>query len=217
MEGKELKIFPVESGPAYTFGYFVMDASVAEAVVFDVPYGAAEQFIALAAENRVRISRIVLTHSHWDHVADAEKLRRETSAPIEIHADDIYRLQDPARYASMALPFVIDPFEPDRLLCEGETVEFGRWKFDVLHTPGHSEGSLSFVDKQRNLAITGDVLFAGSIGRTDLPGGDTALLLSTINEVLLPLGDEMTILPGHGPHTTIGQERRTNPFLRGAV
>ena len=217
MEGKELKIFPVESGPAYTLGYLVIDGAVEEAVVFDVPFGAADQFLAVAAEQRVQISRIILTHSHWDHVADAEKLRRATSAPIEIHADDVYRLQDPARYASMALPFVIDPFEPDGLLRAGDVIEFGRWKFDVLHTPGHSEGSLSFVETERNLAITGDVLFAGSIGRTDLPGGDTALLLKTISDVLLPLGDEMTILPGHGPHTTIGQERRTNPFLRGAV
>jgi glyoxylase-like metal-dependent hydrolase (beta-lactamase superfamily II) len=107
------------------------------------------------------------------------------------------------------------PIKPDRWLAEGDQAEFGGLAFDVLHVPGHTPGHIVFVHAPSRLAIVGDTLFAGSVGRTDMPYGDHAALISGIKAKLLPLGDDVNILPGHGPASTIGQERRSNPFLRG--
>ncbi len=209
----DLGILPVEAGPVATVGYLVFDKNAGKAAVVDVPHGSADMFVQLAAEQGVTIDAIWLTHSHWDHTADAAELVRQTGAGVNIHRADEYRLFDPMKHSIWPLPFSIEPVLATGYFHDGDTVTLGKWAFEILHTPGHTEGGVCMVDKERGIALVGDTLFAGSIGRTDLPGGDTDTLLDSIHNRLLLLDDDIAILPGHGPASTIGTERKHNPFL----
>ena len=212
-QNETLKIFPIESGPVATYGYMVSDSATGVAAVIDVPIGSADFFIEAAARENVHITTILLTHSHWDHTGDAAKLQRATKAHIAVHPDDEYRMIEPNAYTGFPLPFTLEACKADQYVRAGDTVTLGAWTFEVRHTPGHTEGGICFIDHARKLAFVGDTLFAGSIGRTDLPGGDTATLLNAIRTQLFTLDDDFVILPGHGNRTSIGTERRTNPFL----
>jgi hydroxyacylglutathione hydrolase len=167
------------------------------------------------AEAGVTVDKIWLTHGHVDHVAGATDLKARLKVPIEgPHRDDLFLLQ---RVVETARGFGIpgaSNVTPDRWLDDGDRLEVGELTFDVLHCPGHSPGSVVFFNPEQRLAIVGDVLFKGSVGRTDLPGGDQRQLLKSIRDKLLPLGDDVAIISGHGPTTTIGRERATNPFLQ---
>jgi hydroxyacylglutathione hydrolase len=167
------------------------------------------------AESGVAVEKIWLTHGHVDHVGGAAELKAKLNVPIEgPHRDDLHLLENVVVSARMFGIEGAANVTPDRFLAEGDTVEIGELKFDILHCPGHSPGSVAFINKEQRLTIGGDVLFAGSIGRTDLPGGDHAQLLKSICDKLMPLPDDVTVLCGHGPFTTIGRERATNPFLQ---
>jgi hydroxyacylglutathione hydrolase len=137
---------------------------------------------------------------------------RLTKAKFGIHAESAPLLELP-QTRMFGIDETIEPSVPDFFLEEGQPVELGDLKFEILHCPGHCPGSVVLFERRERVAFVGDVLFAGSIGRTDLPGGDHATLLRSIREKLWPLGDDVRVLPGHGPSTTIGRERRTNPFL----
>ena len=155
---------------------------------------------------------ILNTHGHIDHVAGVAAIVRRYDVPFWLHADDRFLID---RFEDQARAFGLDfepPPPPDHALRPGESYSLGDCELRILHTPGHSPGSVTFVHGRD--AISGDVLFAGSIGRTDLPGADAATLFRSIDEELLPLGDDVTVHSGHGPTTTIGAERRSNPFLR---
>ncbi len=208
-----LAIIPVEAGPVATVGYLVLDTQAAKAAVVDVPHGSAHIFMQLAGEHGVEIAAIWLTHSHWDHTADAAEIVRQTNAEVFIHRADEYRLFDPMKHSIWPLPFSIEPVLATGYFHDGDIITMGDWTFEILHTPGHTEGGVCLVDKKHSIALVGDTLFAGSIGRTDLPGGDTNTLLQSINNSLLTLDDDINILPGHGPASTIGTERKHNPFL----
>ncbi|WP_277754161.1 MBL fold metallo-hydrolase [Porphyrobacter sp. GA68] len=165
------------------------------------------------AKAGVEVEKILLTHGHIDHCGEAGLLAKELGVPIEgPHEADrfwISRLdEDGARYGIRGAVF-----EPDRWLVEGDTVTVGDLTLDVLHCPGHTPGHVVFVHRPSRFAIVGDVLFQGSIGRTDFPLGDHAALIDAITTKLWPLGDDITFIPGHGPVSTFGQERRTNPFV----
>ncbi len=210
------ELIAVEAGPAATVGYLVVDGTTQEACVIDVPWGSAERFVELARERGARIRRILLTHTHWDHVADAAALQRATGAPLAVHPADAYRLSDPVELRLWQLPVPFEPVEPQEFLSHGQLIRVGgSWELEVRHTPGHTEGGVCFVEHRRRLVFSGDTLFAGSIGRTDLPGGDYQQLLRSIEEQLLSLPDDYRVYPGHGGPTTIGVERRHNPFLQG--
>jgi glyoxylase-like metal-dependent hydrolase (beta-lactamase superfamily II) len=209
-----LKIFPIEAGPVATWGYLLTDGAAGCAVVIDAPMGCKDFFLRSAAAEGCKITDILLTHSHWDHTGDAAALQRATGAPVWVHADDDYRLREPNKYTGFPLPFQIEASPADRFLTPGETYRCGDWELAIVHTPGHTEGGVCFIEKRRKLAFVGDTLFAGSVGRTDLPGGDTATLLRSIRERLFTLDDDCVVLPGHGERTRIGVERRANPFLR---
>lgn len=158
--------------------------------------------------------RLINTHCHLDHIFGNAFVARRYGLELEIHRQELPVLQGaPASAQLFGIDFREELIEPGRFLAEGQEVVFGHTRLQVLLTPGHSPGSLSFYHAAEGFLISGDVLFQGSIGRTDLPGGDMATLLRSIREKLLPLGDEVVVHSGHGPDTTIGHERRTNPFL----
>jgi glyoxylase-like metal-dependent hydrolase (beta-lactamase superfamily II) len=167
------------------------------------------------AQTGVTVERILLTHGHVDHAAGAAELKEALGVPIEgPHEADLFllqRLPETARSFGIAGARAVTP---DRWLAEGDKVSVGEVSFSVLHCPGHSPGSVVFVQADERFALMGDVLFRGSIGRTDLPGGDHATLIRSIKEKVLPLGDDLAFLPGHGPASTVGEERVSNPFLR---
>ncbi|MCS7176508.1 MAG: MBL fold metallo-hydrolase [Candidatus Kapabacteria bacterium] len=208
-------LIAVEAGPAATVGYLLLDIPAGVACVVDVPMGSAELFVRLAQERGTRICRILLTHSHWDHIADAAALQRMTGASIAVHPADAYRLTDPVELRLWQLPLSFEPITAQEWLQHGQCVQCGTsWELEVRHTPGHTEGGVCLVEHRRRLVFSGDTLFAASIGRTDLPGGDMELLLRSITDQLLVLPDDYRVYPGHGGPTTIGAERRYNPFLQ---
>jgi glyoxylase-like metal-dependent hydrolase (beta-lactamase superfamily II) len=158
---------------------------------------------------------IVNTHGHVDHVAGNAAIRARWAVPIWMHPADRFLIDGFAEQAAMFGLDLAPPPPPDRALDSGGVFRFGACELRVHHAPGHSPGSVVLVEGSR--AISGDVIFAGSIGRFDLPGGDLPTLLRSIDRVILPLGEDTTLYPGHGPATTVGRERRTNPFLQASV
>ncbi len=185
------------------------------AVVFD-PGGDVPNIRAAIDEAGVTVEQIWLTHGHFDHVGGADELREALGVPIVgPHVADKFLLDHVVDSAARFGLSGMRDVAPDRWLTEGETLSLGELTFSILHCPGHSPGSVVFFNPQMRFAVVGDVLFNGSIGRTDLPGGNHAALLASINDKLLPLGDDVGFICGHGPGSTFGDERRTNPFLTG--
>jgi hydroxyacylglutathione hydrolase len=184
------------------------------AVVID-PGGDLPDIERAIAAAGVVVDKIWLTHGHVDHVGGAADLKARLKVPIEgPHKDDLFLLQHVAESARAFGIWNASNVTPDRWLEDGDRVQVGELTFEVLHCPGHSPGSVALFNAEQRLAIVGDVLFAGSIGRTDLPGGNHRQLLDSIRDKLLPLGDDVAIISGHGPTSTIGRERATNPFLQ---
>lgn len=177
------------------------------------PGGDLDRIEAAIGEVGVKVEKILLTHGHIDHAGGAEDLRKALGVPIEgPHPADRFLLDNLAKQGE-AYGFPAKAVTPDRWLDEGETVTVGGHSFDVLHCPGHSPGSVVLVNHPQKFMLMGDVLFQGSIGRTDFPYGDHAALIDAIKTKLFPLGDDYAFIPGHGPVSSIGAERRSNPFL----
>lgn len=193
----------------------LFDADDRSAVVVD-PGGDVDRILAAIEENGLTVQAIWLTHGHIDHAGGAMDLK--DALGVEIvgpHADDVPLLSNLESQAKMfGLDGAVRNCAPDRFLTEGETVSFGGHVFEVLHCPGHAPGHVVYYNRAAGFAHVGDVLFAGSIGRTDLPGGNHDQLIRSIRDKLFPLGDEVGFICGHGPGGRIGDERRTNPFLR---
>ncbi|MGU3538380.1 MBL fold metallo-hydrolase [Methylobacterium sp. A54F] len=181
------------------------------------PGGDLDRIEAAIAEQGIRIEKILLTHGHIDHAGGAAELReRLGGVPIEgPHEADRFLLDAlPETGAGYGLPGA-RAVTPDRWLVDGDAVTVGGLTFDILHAPGHSPGSVVFVSRDARFALVGDVVFKGSVGRTDLPGGNHEQLIRAIREKVLPLGDDVAFIPGHGPTGTLGEERVSNPFLQG--
>lgn len=179
------------------------------------PGGDVPTILNAIEEHDVNVEKIVLTHGHIDHIGGAADLAEALDVTVEgPHQADrmlIERVVDQAKQFGLN---EVRQVTPDRWLVEGDTVKMAGRTFDVLHCPGHAPGHVVFFDPELRFAFSGDVLFAGSVGRTDLPGGDHDALISSIRNKLLPLGDDVSFLPGHGPASTLGHERETNPFLQ---
>jgi len=181
------------------------------------PGGDLDHIEKAISEVGMKVEKILLTHGHIDHAAGAAELKERLGVPIEGPHEADRPLLDALEAQGQAYGLPARAVTPDRWLDEGDTVTVDGHTFDVLHCPGHSPGSVVLVNRQQRFAIVGDVIFQGSIGRTDFPYGDHAALINAIRTKLLPLGDEFAFICGHGPTSTIGQERRTNPFINGST
>lgn len=183
------------------------------AVVID-PGGDIERIAGVIEKAGLTVEKVLLTHGHLDHASAAGALAKKLGVGIEgPHEDDLFLLQNlPQQSESYGFP-VYETFTPDRWLHDGDTVTFGEQTLEVIHCPGHTPGHVVFFHRQGKFAVVGDVIFAGSIGRTDFPRGDHEALLHSIRSKLFPLGDDVEFIPGHGPNSTFGEERKHNPFV----
>ena len=207
-----IKILQLPLGPLQTNCYVLACEETGKTAVID-PSDFGQKIADTVAENGWEVSHILLTHSHFDHVGGLAELKTATNAPIYIHPDAVAMLEMAEMAASRWNIPIIPPPPADKMLAEGDIIEVGKQKLEVLFTPGHAPGHVCFYLREHNVLFDGDVLFQQSIGRTDLPGGNYELLMQSIQEKLLPLPDETHVLSGHGPATTIGQEKQWNPFL----
>jgi glyoxylase-like metal-dependent hydrolase (beta-lactamase superfamily II) len=189
------------------------DTSTRQAAVVD-PGGDVDEILAAVAERDLKVEKLLLTHGHIDHVGGTADLAARLNVPVEgPQREEAFWLdQLPEQCRMFGFP-ATPAFAPDRWLADGDTVTVGGLTLDVVHTPGHTPGHVCFIDRPGKLAVVGDVLFAGSIGRTDFPRGNHADLIRAIREKLFPLGDDFAFIPGHGPMSTFGEERRNNPFV----
>ncbi len=189
------------------------DEASREAIVID-PGDQIEDILAILARHQLTVKAIVITHAHIDHIGGAAKLKAATGAPVYMNANDqeLYdHLDTQAAWLGMASPSRTEVDTPAR---EGDSLVLGGTAFHILHTPGHTQGSISLWIPGENKLVAGDTLFRDSIGRTDLPGGNTRQILSSIHTKLLTLPETAVVVPGHGANTTIGREKERNPFLQ---
>jgi hydroxyacylglutathione hydrolase len=205
------EILPV--GPLQCNCSVIGDESTRGAMVID-PGDDIEEILGIIRKHNLQVKQIVITHAHIDHVGGAMKLRAATGAPILLNQSDyalLKMLDVQASWLGMTDPGKV---EIDQSVGQADTVKAGTLSADVIHTPGHTEGSICLYFPLEKKLIAGDTLFAGSIGRTDLPGGSFDKIIRSLQEKVLALPDETVVVPGHGPLTTIGDERETNPFLQ---
>lgn len=205
------EIFPV--GPLQCNCSVIGDETTHEAMVID-PGDEIERVLEIVKRHNLTVKQIVVTHAHIDHVGGAAKLKRATGAPILLNQNDtalLKMLGVQAAWIGMATP---EKATIDQSLGDGDSVKTGNIVANVLHTPGHTEGSVCLYLPSEQKLIAGDTLFAGSIGRTDLPGGSFQKIMNSLHQRVLALPDETVVVPGHGPLTTIGEERVSNPFLQ---
>jgi hydroxyacylglutathione hydrolase len=182
------------------------------------PGGGLDEVLGFVDRQGITLDKILLTHAHIDHAGAVAELTRLARLPIEgPHAGDRFWIEQLAQQGRASGIASDGSFEPDRWLNDGDSVSVGRLELGVRHCPGHTPGHVTFFHAPTRFAIVGDVLFHGSIGRTDLPGGDYAALIHSIRNKLFPLGDDVRFLPGHGPLSTFGEERRHNPFVSDAA
>lgn len=205
------KILPV--GPLQCNCSILGDERTGEAMVID-PGDQIDDILAILRQERLTLKQIVVTHAHIDHVGGAMKLKAATGAPILMNQNDygLLKMVDmQAAWVGMRSPGAV---KIDEAVGEGRVLTVGKITANVIHTPGHTEGSICLYFPEQKKLIAGDTLFAGSIGRTDLPGGSFDKIIRSLHTRVLALADETLVVPGHGPQTTIGDERETNPFLQ---
>jgi glyoxylase-like metal-dependent hydrolase (beta-lactamase superfamily II) len=206
--------FPV--GPLQCNCTILGDEASGEAMVID-PGDNIPQILAALARHKLTLKQIIVTHAHIDHIGGAARLKKTTGAPVLLNQNDLPQLaimDQQAAWLGVPTPEILPP---DASLEDGAIIGIAGHTARILHTPGHTEGSICLHFAPENLLLAGDTLFAGSIGRTDLPGGNSKQIIRSLHERLLTLPDETNVIPGHGPATTIGEERESNPFLQPGV
>jgi len=211
MSSSTLQMRILTLGPLATNCYIVFCSETREALIVD-PGWDARQILTVVRALDLQVRYVVNTHAHWDHIGANAAVVEATGAPLALHPADRPLLEAKGGADWWSIPLPPSP-PPDLELQDGEILEIGKLRFQVLWTPGHTPGHISLYEAQAGVVLDGDVLFARGIGRTDLPGGDYETLMRSIREKLLALPDETRVYPGHGPPTTIGEERAANPFL----
>lgn len=206
-----MKIIRKEVGSLGTNCYIAYCDATREAAIID-PGGNAEELIAIIRQENLIPVCIINTHGHADHIAANNKVKEATGAPVYIHRDDAEMLINAQKNLSGFIGAGLTCLPADKVLVDGDIIPVGKFNFEVIHTPGHSPGGICL--KSEMVLFSGDTLFAESIGRTDFPGGSYRQLITNIKERLMPLADEIKVYPGHGPDTTIGWERKMNPFIQ---
>jgi len=210
------KIKTILVGPLEVNCYIVWDSETTDAIIID-PGGDAPLIKEAISSLGLKVKYIVNTHGHFDHVGADGELRKFYSVPLAIHKSDTSLLRDASGHAEIFGVKTPDQPAPDLFLTNNASLEAGALKIEILHTPGHTRGGVCLYIKNDGLLFSGDTLFSRSIGRTDLEGGSVEDLMHSIKTRLLCLDDDVRVLPGHGPATTIGEEREHNPFLAGIV
>ncbi|KOY83143.1 MBL fold metallo-hydrolase [Lysinibacillus macroides] len=204
-------------GPVQTNCYIVSNKEK-ECLIFD-PGEEAERLMKMIRSNGLKPLSIFLTHAHFDHIGAVEAVREAFQVPVWIHEKEVSWLGDPAKNGSskyVALPdYIVAPPAEENIIKEEQSFEISNFSFKAIFTPGHSPGSISYIFENDGFAIVGDTLFEQGIGRTDLLGGSTKVLLTSIHEKLLTLPEDTIVYPGHGSYTTVGVEMESNPFLNG--
>ena len=199
--GPTLNIETITAGPLETKTYLI--SSGVEGMIVDPGFSSAELVLERARSSDLRITAIVNTHGHWDHAGDNARLMRDTGAPLYIHEDDAKMVISPSPLIPLPLP--PEPATPSKLMRDGDVLNLGGHQFRVIHTPGHTPGSVCLLFESENILITGDTLFQGTYGRYDLPGGDIEALYRSLR-LITKLNADHLVYPGHGPPTTIGAE-----------
>ncbi|MGH2616377.1 MAG: MBL fold metallo-hydrolase [Thermomicrobiales bacterium] len=208
-----LEIVTFVGGPIETNAYLVADPKTGEALVIDAPYETTRRITDEAARRGWTIAQIVITHTHWDHVADAKSLKEATGAPLLAHPLAVEPLAEPPSLFGV-LPVEMPPVTTDGTLEDGDTVTLGGHTFTVMHLPGHDTSHIALVNENKEIFLGGDVLFPGGHGRTDLPGADQAVMNASLRRLVGELPETTTVLPGHGAATTIGAEAPWITLLR---
>jgi glyoxylase-like metal-dependent hydrolase (beta-lactamase superfamily II) len=210
-----MTIHVLPSGPIQTNGYLLTDAARGEAILIDAPGDILDEVQPILAQEGCKLTELWITHGHWDHTQDAAKVVRATGARVLAHAADKTLIETPqvmSAFLGGAIP--LEPLHVDHWVEPGERFTGLGLDVEVRHVPGHCPGNVLFYFAQAGAAFVGDALFAGSVGRTDLPGGSREVLTQSIRTQIYTLPDETVVYAGHGPATTVGTEKRSNPFVR---
>ncbi|MCX7880331.1 MAG: MBL fold metallo-hydrolase [Ignavibacteria bacterium] len=208
-----MKIIPVVAGILETNCYLLINQEKRTAILIDAPPDSKKKILELLETENALLEAVLLTHTHWDHSADAAEIKKATSSKVYVHKDDYYRLQDPMNHTLMPLDFEIEPCFADYLIEHNEVLSFETCEVEVIETPGHTEGSVVFVVHSIGAAFVGDTIFYMSVGRTDLPGGDSKKLHQSLSLIMDKLPNEFTLYPGHFQPTKVGLEKKFNPFI----
>ena len=209
-----MNILTQELPPIGTNAILLLDPKRKECLLIDAPEGAYEWATQQSKENGCQLTGLILTHGHWDHILDAHKFAAN-NVPVYAHPNDAALFKSPSRMANYALPGLeLLPVPIDYWVEDGAQLELLGRKLQIRHVPGHCPGNILIYCEEEAAAIVGDAIFAGSVGRYDLPGGDGAQLMDSIRKKIYTLPDATTLYPGHGPTTTVGHEKISNPFVR---
>lgn len=206
-----MKIIQLEVGYLGTNCYIVYDENTLQAAIID-PGGSADKILKIVEQENLAVEMIINTHGHADHISGNSEIKKATGAPILIHKDDAVMITNAHSNLSVYVGNGMESEPADRLLSDGDNIKLGSILFTVVHTPGHTPGGICLI--ANNEVFCGDTIFYESIGRTDFPGGSYRQLIQSIKDKLMTLNDEVNLYPGHGPATTVGWERRRNPFIQ---